>query len=310
MATKTLSGFIAGSTGANWLISSTCKAQFDLMAAAALKPATEGGCGAVLAVVDGYVSRYQAIRELVNIKGYQIDTTLEASVKDLTKNSTITDEQWIQLENNFNQDSSGLGYVNIFKTSNHAYLGNGLLLAIGGKDSAGNSYGCKPSEDLRRTGDVVKLTANGKGAMTGDVEATWLLQSGSQFGFHFIGPDQQTFAYNPSFKFGPKTLERITYHKATSYFLVRAAENGQIPTRLDNIDTGWDNERFKNTSYNNPSQGLAYYASWATKFATDESWKNKIQAIINNQNHDSKQRAQACAITWSMPWLFGMEKIY
>lgn len=309
MATKTLAGYVAGATGANWLISSACKAQFDLMAAAAIKPATEGGCGATLAVVDGYVSRYEAIRQLVGVKGYQADTTLEASVKDLTKNGAITDEQWIQLESNFNQDSSGLGYVNIFKTSNHAYLGNGLLLSVGGTDSVGGNYGCKPSEDLRRTGDVIKITANNKGAMFGEVEATWLLQSGSQFGFYFLGPDAQTFAYNPSFKFGPKTLERITYHKSTNYFQVRAAENGQIPTRLDNIHTNWDNETFKTKSYENPAQGLAYYASWAAKFTTDEAWKNKIQAIINNQNHSSKERAQACAISWGQPWLFGMERI-
>lgn len=307
MAAKTLTGYVAGATGANWLISTTCKAQFDLMAAAAIKPATEGGCGATLAVVDGYVSRYQVIRELVGIKGYAVDTTLEASVKDLTKNSTISDEQWTQLENHFNQDQS---FANIFKTSGHPYLGNGLLLAVGGNDSGGSNYGCKPSEDLRRTGDIVKLTANNKGAMSGEVEATWLLQSGSQFGFYFLGPDSQTFAYNPTYKFGPKTLERITYHKSTNFFQVRAAENNQIPTKLDNISTNWNNDEFKNKSYASPTQGLAYYAAWANKFASDETWKNKLMAIINNKDHNSKERAQACAILYNQPWLFGMERLY
>ena len=61
MAT-TLTGYIAGAAGANWLVSQTCKAQFDLMAIAAQKTPTEGGCSATLTLTDGYVSRYQAIR--------------------------------------------------------------------------------------------------------------------------------------------------------------------------------------------------------------------------------------------------------
>ena len=309
MATKTLTGYIAGSSGANWLVSAACKAQFDLMAAAAIKPATEGGCGATLALADGYVSRYQAIREIIAIKGYSTDTTVEGNVKDLTKNNLVTDDQWNQLEQACNADNS---YINIYKTSRHAYLTDGLLLAVGGKDNTGATYGCKPSEDLRRTGDVIKITANGKGVMSSWNEADWMLLSGSQFGFHFLGPDQQTFAYNPTFKFGPVTLENnIKYLKSRMFFLMKAADLGQIPTNLPAgtyvKSTGWNNDEFKNTTWNNPVAGAAYYDNWAAKFTTPD-WKPIMDSLV--AGGDPKIRAQACAITFGQPWLFGMERIY
>ena len=312
MATKTLTGYIAGATGANWLVSTVCKAQFDLMAAAAIKPATEGGCGATLTLVDGYVSRYEAIRQLVAVKNYTADPTLEGNVKDLTKNLAIADDQWIQLENNFNQSISGLNYANIFKTNHHAYLGDGLLLAVGGADNAGGVYGCQPKEDLRRTGDVVKIAANGKGAMNADNEADWMLVSGSQFGFYFLGPDVQTFAFNPTFKFGPNTLGNIKRLGSRVYFLVRAADEGQIPTQFNAagtvLTTGWDNEEFKRLAYNvSPKDGLAYYANWVAQLKK----KGNFQVVRDFQflSGDAKAKAQICAFEWNQPWLFGMEKI-
>lgn len=309
---KTLTGYIAGATGASWLISTACKAQFDLMAAAAIKPVNEGGCGATLTLVDGYVSRYEAIRQLVAIKGFDPDPTLGDNVKDLTKNGAITDEQWLQLESNFNQD--GLNYVNIFQTNKHAYLGDGLLLAVGGTDNAGASYGCKPSQDLRRTGDVVKIAANGKGAMNADNEADWMLVSGSQFGFYFIGPDVQTFTFNPSFKFGPDTLEsKIKYLGSRMFFLVKAADKEQIPTQLFSfsgvLTTNWNNDEFKQIAYRNPKEGLAYYTNWAAALQAKSNYSS-AREFNTGVAGSGKAKAQLCAIEWNQPWLFGMERIY
>lgn len=305
MATP-LTGYIAGAAGANWLVSQTCKAQFDLMATAALKPLAEGGCGATLGLSDGYVSRYQAIREIVAIKGYSADTALEASVKDLTKNATITDEQWKALEDYCNTD---LGYINIYKSNGHAYLANDLWLACGGTNNLDANYGCKVSDDLRRTGNVTKVTANGtKGAMSDEVTATWMLVSGSTFGFHWLGPDEKTFAFDTTFKFGDTTRSQMAYLGAYTYFVMAASANGQIPSSLGGWNTDWSSTRkesFENEAWKNPANGKSKYTEWLSGFQT-ENWKKHLEGVINGGS--AKEKSQACAIMFNAPWLYGMER--
>lgn len=192
-----LVNYSIGAANANWYISANCSQKFTQMST---KCASEVN-GTQIQLSEGYVSRYDLIRNLVEIDiataqnalagTLQADSII-ANVKDKSKNLQVVDENWKSLEDGYNQ----VNFPNIYKTKGHWLLGDGIPLCAGGTDSTGVRTGFRPNEDARRTGKIVKIrTLQNTDVMTNPTLADWIVRNSPTYGFYFIGDDPDTFLF-------------------------------------------------------------------------------------------------------------------
>ena len=160
--------------GAYWAVSTEMLNKFNEMAkaaAAASPPVT-------LTLTDGYISRYELIRQLT--KKYNIeDQTLKENVVTTTKNASVTPEQWKALEDYFKSGNRGTSMKTApqarYKYVCHPYRNHDGIFT-------GDLPGAT-DEDVRRTGTCVKI---GPSLNSNWEAAQWMIQNSHTYGFFFM----------------------------------------------------------------------------------------------------------------------------
>ncbi len=279
MAT-TLAGYTPGTAGANWFVSNEMKTRFDEMAKAIAMaiPST------LISLSDGYISRYELIRQLATKYGYA-DQALKDKVTNIPSNGTVTPEEWNALESYFNDDVSyGSQKPAAYKYIVHPYLQ--------GNNSFVSEVPNKPNSDLRRIGTYVKIKSGGFGAQSqGNWNvAEWMLKNSHRYGFFFVGPIDSDYLYQPNWTFGENFQSQLDTY-GNRIWIKWAADNfrfGGFNLDINNVDDRIKQELQQNT------------------MPTLDQVIQKLNSVSNPSNESIKSAVDAAKS--SAPWLYLAEK--
>lgn len=299
-----LVNYSIGAANANWYISANCSQKFVQMST---KCAAEVN-GTQIQLSEGYVSRYDLIRNLVEIDiataqnalagTLQADSII-ANVRDKSKNLDVADTNWKSLEDAYNQ----VNFPNVYKTKGHWLLVDNIPLCTGGTDSAGVRTGYRPNEDSRRTGKIVKIrTMQNTDVMANPTVADWIVKNSPTYGFYFIGDDPDTFLFLDN----PVQLNNTTVNAFQTYgwkaFLYLAAIKRVIP-QYDNRDVNTIiKNMFDKNSYTQADQAIQVFHDYMQSYMNDQNL-GANNGVGNNQLWAAKT-----AKVENKLWLLGTDR--